>query len=527
LPRKRMTAEALGQLGEAELRRMAAQGGFVANAASRDILGFDYVVEIQTLVLAAPASDLESQGQRAFFQIKATQGRPRSISIKLSNWQRMVNDPSPWFVVVFEIDEDAQVDSIYVVHIDEHLIREGLLALRAASKPLNTIRKRVRYHDCNRLPNSHGSELAARISSDIGRDAWAYQTAKRELFESCGYEDYPHVAEVSLPQQPRTELIQAWTRIALGHDGALQFEGLKVFDNRFGIKKLISSASAGTVTWTPASVRGTLVVEVRESSEWVSAPAAIYSTSVIPGFPAAAARMRVVLGPLSLEIPAPLRSNGAPLTRQGTVTWDASAPHSVRAMALAAKVTRLMQQPGVSLTVAIADAPSHSLTMSLSGFAIQGASEMLELEHAGVVTERVNLQHVEVSSDSLVAQRPRFSAMSAICRGEFGDFRMAFPAPEREFAAECAMINVMTASLGEWGIVICYAVIVRPLKEDGMLVFKNGRIRLGGLWPVRISEASDFPLSQKIAALHLEVERAESIDTVFRPSKTSLGLDES
>ncbi len=521
-----MTSEALGELGEAELKRMAAQGGFVANAATRDILGFDYVVEIQaTDGPSAPAPDLEAPSHRAFVQVKATQQRRRSIGIKLSNWQRMVTDPSPWFVLVFEIADEGEVDAIYLVHIDEPWITDALFALRSASQAFNTTRKRIRYRDCDRLSKLHGAELRARVLSAIGRDPWEYQRAKRQTIESCGYGEFPHVAEITLPSQPRTEFIEEWTNIALGHETPVRFDELKLFDNRFGIKRMVTSARDGTITWSPNPRRGTLVIEVRDRADWISAPVAIYSTAVLPGFPANEARVRISLGPLSVVIPMmPSSNDGQPAVR-ASVSWAPDTPHSVSVIALAAKVARLMQQHGASMTLTTDD-PSRRLEMTVIDLVLGDIAEMLELEHAGVVAARVNLEHVEVSSAEIIDQRPRFSALHFFSRKEFADLRMAFPAPEFEVTGECAMINVIGASFGAWGLVMCFAAIAHPVTESGMLVFKEGRIRLGGLWPVRVAKASDFPLSDKIEALCLELKRDEAIDTVFRPSNTRLGSDE-
>ena len=120
-----MTTEELGNLGELKLGELCSQASMVSNPAKRDVHGFDNLVQIE-VGRDSLAYDLAPAPIRAFFQAKATQQKSGRSGIRLTNWQKMLADPEPWFVFACEISAERDVAHVYLVHINEHWMEKAL-----------------------------------------------------------------------------------------------------------------------------------------------------------------------------------------------------------------------------------------------------------------------------------------------------------------------------------------------------------------------------------------------------------------
>lgn len=509
-----MDNDELGELGETKLRELAAQAEMVSNPARRDRTGFDSLLELKVAV-ATPSPDLVPTAFRAFIQAKAKH-RPRAVaednderrvSIKLSNWQRMVSDTAPWFIFVAHVDEQGIVYEAFLVHVDDALVEKAVKALREATRPIHDIMLSTGYGDEHRLAEVHGSHLRRRLLDTIGADVFAYQQRKHAHGNSCGYDTNPLRATFEFGSS-REDLLRQWEEIALGDRQTIDFKNVVVEDTRFGRAVVRSDlpSGAGTLTIAPQAKPATLYVESADRFEWVSMPAQIYSTLELPMVPAERTKVRIKAGPLSITMSAPSEwsKNGEAALSKGVIL-DETTRCKVGALANAARVLLLLtKQKGATVHVTLHSHPDKRRKLLRSNAEALEAERLAELEEwiaAGEVAARYGLEDLEVDPLEVLDGYPGLTLLQSVLKNAVQDLEFSVDVDGPVVEGKRAVIMCPAAVLGDKVLVACIAAFAVPDSVGGRLVFKPERLHVEDVAVVPRAQLATFPLGDTVAEL--------------------------
>lgn len=231
----------VGEMGEKLLEQWCAQVGITANRASRDRAGWDYLLEFPP----APPSDarpLDHQPRplQTFVQVKATDQRRRSWSVKLDNWWRLVTTASPAFFLILEFAKKSVCQGAYLVHVDATRTRAVLECLRRFGErrpelPMHKGKLALTWDVDDAVATLDGEGLVQAIQRHVGVTPSKYMATKASLLQSLGYETGGQTvaATVLLPEGPPAQTL---VNFALGLTPDLKVAaGAEVWDERFGI----------------------------------------------------------------------------------------------------------------------------------------------------------------------------------------------------------------------------------------------------------------------------------------------------
>lgn len=501
-----MDNDELGALGEAELGKLAVQGSLVLNPAKRDRTGFDGLLELRTFPAAA-APDLVRAAFRAFVQVKTTRGPERTVGIKLSNWQRMVSDPSPWFVFVVRVGDDDEISDGYLVHVDEELSERALRALRETDGPLHKAKLSITFEDRHRITPLHGLELRRRLLEAIGADAFEYQQRKHSHYKTCGYGPDSWRATFEFDGASGEELIRLWEEIALGHRQSLEFKNVTIEDVRFGRAVVRSdvSSGAGKVTFSKSPHRGTLHVESMDRFHWVSLPAELYSTLDTPMVPAERAKARIKAGPLNFILPMNVDwDDDDEAAVPAEFGFDEATPCLVSSLASAARTLRMMTTKGATVSISFASEPGQRFKLLHANATSPGLERLAELEEwiaAGEVAARYGLDDLVVDPLEVLARAPGLTFLQAILGNTLRDLEFSVDVDSSEVTGERAVIMCPAALIGDRVLVACIAMFGVPEVADGRLVFKPERVHIEDVAVLPLVDLPTFPLGKTVARL--------------------------
>ncbi|MBM7558168.1 hypothetical protein [Halanaerobacter jeridensis] len=183
----------LGEMGESTLRNWAAQVGVTANKANQDKRGWDFILEfpIENLPKNEVALDKMIDPIQCFVQVKATDNNRGRLSVKLSNWVRLVKTSFPAFFLVLDFNNTNKCQKAYLIHIWEEEIKRVLKKLRQISTEvdsfdLNKKSLSFKWNENNLLSSLDGEGLLKKIQEYIN-DFKTYSKRKKELIDNVGY----------------------------------------------------------------------------------------------------------------------------------------------------------------------------------------------------------------------------------------------------------------------------------------------------------------------------------------------------
>jgi hypothetical protein len=240
-----MSKRNVGDKGESVLQNWAGDVGITANRVQFDRTGWDFLLEFS--VGAAASSlihlplDKDPFPLQCLCQVKSSDKRPGSWSVKLDNWLRLVKSPLPAFFLVLEFDGQTDCQRAFLVHVDEHHMAEVLKKLREAGlearDTLHKVQLQFKYGSENKLLSLNGKELEASIRKHVGEQPEAYALKKLEALQNLGYEDgrYAFNFEIQFPVQNEDEAYNYLVDFHLGLIPYLEISNGAVRDARFGI----------------------------------------------------------------------------------------------------------------------------------------------------------------------------------------------------------------------------------------------------------------------------------------------------
>jgi hypothetical protein len=215
------------------------QAGFLVHRASRDRHGWDQLFEF-SLPRSARIDDLPGTPESALacrVQVKALRFSKRSVSIKLSNWKRSIEDPLPWFVLVIRFEGTRRIPVL--IHIGKAQIERVIARLcelpEEAQSSLHRKSMSVDVGSGTVLDVSNERSLVDAIESAMGNDAFAYARKKQKWCRNAGYEPgNPLDIHVSVGPLQQDEFFKRIARSAVGLGDELVASKAVMSRRRFG-----------------------------------------------------------------------------------------------------------------------------------------------------------------------------------------------------------------------------------------------------------------------------------------------------
>ena len=137
-----LTSRDLGPLGEATLEAWCAQVGIVSNLVKRDKTGWDNLLEFPLQEPSGMVSlDQLPAPVQARVQVKSSDANESRITIKLSNWVRLVKDPTPAFILILEFEGRKECQTAYLDSAEKLPLRGrrfGVMGSRQGFSPIRT-----------------------------------------------------------------------------------------------------------------------------------------------------------------------------------------------------------------------------------------------------------------------------------------------------------------------------------------------------------------------------------------------------
>jgi hypothetical protein len=230
-----------GSIGERQFALWCEQAGLTATQPSQDRYGWDFVVQFPHLDPAAPVDNRPAQ-LKCMVQVKSTSTSARRAHIKLDNWERMINDPLPWFVCAIVFGDDGSVQQLFLVHIDQlhtERVLQELRLLRASHAPgsplLHLSNLDVHWSNEHAVLPATPSMLRDALLQHMGEDPYGYGELKRTWYRESGYEDHPRTITAHIVGATEDEIWKSLADYSLGLVEKLPIHLQQIIDHRFGI----------------------------------------------------------------------------------------------------------------------------------------------------------------------------------------------------------------------------------------------------------------------------------------------------
>lgn len=173
-------------------------------------------------------------------QVKSTHNSKRRIPIALSNWQRAIEDPLPWFYLVLRYArDDGRILEVAAVHLDKGLIERVMQHIHSvdASKlrQLHRMKYPLTWSDSDVLSElpSTSAALRSRVESAVPKNLLHYAETKRGWSANAGWAPTKQL-QFAIAAPTEDELYQRLARVALGFEESVAVSGVRVTRERFG-----------------------------------------------------------------------------------------------------------------------------------------------------------------------------------------------------------------------------------------------------------------------------------------------------
>ena len=121
----------LADRGENYLEALCIDANLTRSRPGRDEQGWDYFIELPPNRLPAIYLDAQPAPIKFLCQVKATDDFTNlSLSMKVSNWERLARTPLPAFVLILDYRGTKEPQAVYLCHIGADRIADTLRRIR-------------------------------------------------------------------------------------------------------------------------------------------------------------------------------------------------------------------------------------------------------------------------------------------------------------------------------------------------------------------------------------------------------------
>ncbi|MFY0696870.1 MAG: hypothetical protein JXR11_03370 [Balneola sp.] len=294
----------IGRIAEKEFSTWCSQVGITCNPSIEDDEAWDFIIEFGLDEKDFMTQDEVSPGIKSFIQVKASDSVNSNRNITLRNWQKMIKNSYPVFILRIEFDENKDPQRGYLIHIGSELISKGLKKLREIEDGMEFLLKRTMTYtidDDSLLNTLDGNEIKSRIEKFIPNGINKYIQWKSNFVETIGYEEEELTFKIPLKKgvHPSEELQD----LSLGLIPYLEVESAKTRKKRFGKYSKEISLGPGKLTMNiePYS-KATLVLRTDDFLDELDIELDLYKPKGINNLPKDKLKFVVKDKNLSLQI---------------------------------------------------------------------------------------------------------------------------------------------------------------------------------------------------------------------------------
>jgi hypothetical protein len=534
-----MAAFNTGDLGEAFVQLWASQGGFTANPPIRDRFGWDFCLQLHREANAASIVPLDRLPPEltCMVQVKTTARGIESESIALSNWERMVRHPLPYFFIRVFVDDAGEATRAVLVHVGESWIERVLRRLReidpADGGELHERTLDLTWRDEEPLTAPFARSLRERIRSIVGNQD-EYVMRKGQFVSNVGYRDRRRlrVTATTTLSNSNNDDIERAVDFAIGLEPRLPINSLITRDVRFDIPRPVGverDFQSGYLECSPLPSIGQSTIRFADAKGCPSASLVCetYTPSLL--FPRLAdehMKVRLVHPVLSLVV--------NPRTEAISVHWRvpetpislsvlASGCAAINVLARAApdnRVTMTYEDGGNGATLAEAHSPPQ-LSTPVRQLAFAAASALFLVRLFG------QDQHAPVLAEDIHEQISQLTNLRAVFDRTFGTLNLRFGVTNGNPAMDDkrgAFVVPMSARIGDH---VLAAIVVHVGRtkwhaETQHLSIENGDVRVLEQSLVRIDDWEDFDHEARGRRAADALSRTQEYDYVVGQSEEAL-----
>jgi hypothetical protein len=234
----------IGGGGEHFFKAWCNMVGIVANSSDSDMNGWDLFIEIDRPGNICSPLTVHQGNMEAKVQIKATDGRKKSVDVELSNLWKMSTTLLPAFYILIEFDSKELPVKAYVRHVDKDLVVQVLgrvTKLVAKDSKVKLNKKKMRVNFKEEFSVQDLSTLKALLDKYMGSSSSQYSEKKKEYLEQAGFEGGGYKISFTIADM---EQLEKFTDASLGKNVDVQVKGMHGSLVRFGLSTHIPSLSA-------------------------------------------------------------------------------------------------------------------------------------------------------------------------------------------------------------------------------------------------------------------------------------------
>lgn len=221
-----------GQLGQDLFATWATMASVVANPASKDLSGWDFLVDL-------PPPKPQGYPKTCKVQVKTLADGESNTQVRLSNCRRMVVEAIPWFIVIIRFGANGDVKDVGLIAVVEDVIKrmvESIATMKSGKKQLNRRRLTFGLAGAKAVagPPFHQS-LFAEMRSAIG-DQHAHVLAKQAARKSAQEAHPESSGSFKVKSTSNDEAFRAMAEFAVGIREDLPLERFSLSERVLGVE---------------------------------------------------------------------------------------------------------------------------------------------------------------------------------------------------------------------------------------------------------------------------------------------------
>lgn len=259
-----LDSDTLGELGEKEFGALCAKANLIANAASRDRAGWDYIVDFR-LGTALLGLDARPAPTSVRVQVKTQWDNRDVVKLRLSSAEQLVKHQGPSFVCVLSVSNDLQFVRMRMIHCRGEFLGRVLKRLREAElrgKKPNDVWLTIRPSRYSEAIEPHHEALRSALEAGCSTDHLAYLTGKDAELKTLGFE--PGFTELNVTfAADEDEIVDAFLGLR-----PIEAKSVAGTETRFGVALPIGDIPNGpaTLTFSPQPERCDLVFRTEDKT---------------------------------------------------------------------------------------------------------------------------------------------------------------------------------------------------------------------------------------------------------------------
>lgn len=242
----------IGNIGESKLVEWCSQVDFVANKATDDKDGWDFLVAMPKKYNRDLKSlDKDNSHDQILIQVKTTKRNKGNRNIKVSNLQKLVNTPLPAFYLLIQVSEHGIPIKVHLFHVWEKIIAKVQKKLREIPKnkwdDLHKYNLTLPWDVAEEMQNHHGTEFQRVIEKKLIETKVKYSNKKNELRKSVGYTKNTGKInlEGKIPKEYEGDADSLLIDLLLGEKDKIAVEKFEIIDERFGNEIKVEERKGG------------------------------------------------------------------------------------------------------------------------------------------------------------------------------------------------------------------------------------------------------------------------------------------